>query len=76
MIPFRDRGGSALNAWNIDERPNGGTSVEAKRQVRTDDQPTTRRREKLETLLREIRSDARERSPRYRDETLVPEGGE
>ena len=42
-------------------------------------EPQTRQEpevERLERALREIRSDARARSPRYLDDTVVPEGGE
>ena len=50
--------------------------MQPKRQVRTENRPSTRDTEKLETLLQEVATDARERSERYLRETAVPEGGE
>ena len=44
--------------------------------ARIEENPVSRKTEKIDTLMRSIRDDARSRSESYPKQTLVPEGGE
>lgn len=51
-------------------------SVHNQSHARTEQTPVSREAEKVETLMRTIRDDARSLSDTYPKQTIVPEGGE
>lgn len=49
---------------------------QTQRKVRTEENPVDRDARRVDTLLRDIRDDAKSLSESYPKETVVPEGGE